>query len=94
MPRVQSAPLKAQDLIRRALQDTPLTQMEAGEVVKRFVKTMNRHLYRVESTSSQELSDSIDFVVVSQSSSSTGLAQTQAQSSFRGSSPHLNFRDP
>ena len=87
----QQAPLKAQDLTRRTLQDTPLTQMEAGEVIKHFVKNMNRYLTRVESTSSQELlsmlSDSVDFVVASQAtqqvlgtaSSSSGFARRDLQ---------------
>ena len=87
----QQAPLTAQDLTRRTLQDTPLTQMEAGEVIKHFVKNMNRYLTRVESTSSQELlsmlSDSVDFVVASQAtqqvlgtaSSSSGFVRRDLQ---------------
>ena len=81
----QKAPLKAQDLTRRVLQDVPLTQLEAGQVIKHYVRTMNRHLTLVEQTSSQELlrllSDSIDAVASQRESLASASASAAAPSS-------------
>ena len=81
----QTAPLKAQDLTRRVLQDVPLTQLEAGQVIKHYVRTMNRHLTLVEQTSSQELlrllSDSIDAVASQRESLASASASAAAPSS-------------
>ena len=84
----QTAPLKAQDLTRRVLQDVPLTQLEAGQVIKHYVRTMNRHLTLVEQTSSQELlrllSDSIDAVASQRESLASASASAAAPSSSLG----------
>ena len=88
----QTAPLKAQDLTRRVLQDVPLTQLEAGQVIKHIVKTMNRHLTLVEQSSSQELlhllSDSAD-AVAGQRESLASTAASAAASTSAGRPKHL-----
>ena len=81
----QTAPLKAQDLTRRVLQDVQLTQLEAGQVIRHYVRTMSRRLALVERTSSQELlrllSHSIDTIANQRESLASASASAAARSS-------------
>ena len=61
-----SAPGRVQDLTRRTLEEHDLTQMEAGEVVKKFVRMSDRYLTTVDECSTTDLvcilHDAIDHV--------------------------------
>ncbi|CAE7211787.1 RE1 [Symbiodinium sp. CCMP2592] len=65
--QVQQSPLKVQNLTRRQLEEYNFTKFEAGEVVKKFFKHMDKFLLKVDNVSSTELSscleDAMDQVV-------------------------------
>ncbi|CAE7834664.1 unnamed protein product [Symbiodinium sp. CCMP2592] len=65
--QVQQSPLKVQNLTRRQLEEYNFTKFEAGEVVKKFFKHMDKFLLKVDQVSSTELSscleDAMDQVV-------------------------------
>ena len=54
--KVQDLPLGQQDLTRRQLDEVEFTSMEAGSVIKQFVKYWDKRLCRVRSVTSTELS--------------------------------------
>ncbi|CAE7221794.1 GIP [Symbiodinium sp. CCMP2592] len=54
--QVQQSPLKVQNLTRRQLEEYNFTKFEAGEVVKKFFKHMDKFLLKVDQVSSTELS--------------------------------------
>ena len=65
--QVQQSALKVQNLTRRQLEEYNFTKFEAGEVVKKFFKHMDKFLLKVGQVSSTELSsfleDAMDQVV-------------------------------
>ncbi|CAE7728714.1 RE1 [Symbiodinium sp. CCMP2592] len=65
--QVQQSPLKVQNLTRRQLEEYNFKKFEAGEVVKKFFKHMDKFLLKVDQVSSTELSscleDAMDQVV-------------------------------
>ncbi|CAE7418365.1 GIP [Symbiodinium sp. CCMP2592] len=61
--QVKSSSLKQQDLTRRQLDEVELTRMEAGDVIKKFVKYWDKRLCRVDAVTSTELSSVLeDFI--------------------------------
>ena len=58
--QVQQSPLKVQNLTRRQLEKYNFTKFEAGEVVKKFFKHMDKFLLKVDQVSSTELSSSLE----------------------------------
>ena len=54
--KVQDLPLGQQDLTRRQLDEVEFTSMEAGSIIKQFVKYWDKRLCRVQSVTSTELS--------------------------------------
>ena len=54
--KVQDLPLGRQDLTRRQLDEVEFTSMEAGSIIKQFVKYWDKRLCRVQSVTSTELS--------------------------------------
>ena len=61
--QIQSSSLKQQDLTRRHLDEVELTRMEAGDIIKKFVKHWDKRLCRVDTVTSTELSSALeDFI--------------------------------
>ena len=61
--QIQSSSLKQQDLTRRHLDEIELTRMEAGDIIKKFVKRWDKRLCRVDTVTSTELSSALeDFI--------------------------------
>ena len=61
--QIQSSSLKQQDLTRRHLDEIELTRMEAGDIIKKFVKHWDKRLCRVDTVTSTELSSVLeDFI--------------------------------
>ena len=54
--KVQDLPLGQQDLTRRQLDEVEFTSMEAGSIIKQFVKYWDKRLCRVQPVTSTELS--------------------------------------
>ena len=65
--QVLNSPLKVQNLTRRQLEEYTFTKFEAGDVVKRFFKHMDKYLMKADQVTSTELSsfleDAMDHVV-------------------------------
>ena len=58
--QVQQSPLRKQDLTRRQLEECNFTKFAAGEVVKGFLKHMDKFLVKVDIVTSTELSSFLE----------------------------------
>ena len=58
--QVLNSPLKVQNLTRRQLEEYTFTKFEAGDVVKRFFKHIDKFLMKAEQVTSTELSSFLE----------------------------------
>ena len=58
--QVLNSPLRVQNLTRRQLEEYTFTKFEAGDVVKRFFKHMDKYLMKADQVTSTELSSFLE----------------------------------